>query len=549
MVVKGAGSEWGACFRTVFPGFRPYSLSCWNNIIAIGASEGDIISLDATTGSRITTLSGHTDTVECVTFSSDGRSLASGAYDKTVKLWDMQTGGVVRTFLGHTEDVCSVSISGDNTRIVSGSKEIHLWDIQTGECLHTIQISANHVIFSPIDPQHIIFISGGTAYDRDINGQQVPLKYSGSHIAFSPDCKKFTLCDWDVIVVRDSNSKAIETLSFVDTEIDHCCFSPDGRLFATAKNKIAYIWDITNSESHIVGTLIGHHYQILSLVFSSPSSLVSISDDSSIRFWQIDVLPADSVITNPKYLPPISSAITSVGLQARPGIAVSCDREGIVKIWDISTGLCKASFQTPARDYYLKDARLIDGKLIIAWEKYTRFYIWEAGTDGSPKVVFQHLYEYELQGLRISGDGSKVFCLFEGSIQARSIHTGELVGEVKLELEHDFYLDPLQMDGSKIWIRHRDLSIQGWDLGVPNSLPVPLSDRSAERPLLDFIGGPSWMGNKPSRVKNTVTGKEIFQLFGRYVKPGPIQWDGRYLIAGYESGEVLILDFHYLYPQ
>ena len=27
------------------------------------------------------------------------------------------------------------------------------------------------------------------------------------------------------------------------------------------------------------------------------------------------------------------------------------------------------------------------------------------------------------------------------------------------------------------------------------------------------------------------------------------QWDGRYLIAGYESGEVLILDFIHIIPQ
>jgi WD40 repeat protein len=85
---------------------RSLTLSYWNNVIAIGSEGGDIITLDAITGSRMAVLSGHTDEVNCVTFSSDGRSLASGADDKTVKLWDMQTGGVVRTFLGHTELFC-----------------------------------------------------------------------------------------------------------------------------------------------------------------------------------------------------------------------------------------------------------------------------------------------------------------------------------------------------------------------------------------------------------------------------------------------------------
>jgi hypothetical protein len=43
-------------------------------------------------------------------------------------------------------------------------------------------------------------------------------------------------------------------------------------------------------------------------------------------------------------------------------------------------------------------------------------------------------------------------------------------------------------------------------------------------------------------IKDTVTGKVVLQLNGRYAKPFDVQWDGQYLVAGYESGEVMILD-------
>ena len=550
-VIKGAKTEWGTCSRTVKLDSRALALSYWNNVIAIGSRGGDIITLDAITGSRMAVLSGHTGEVNCVTFSSDGRSLVSGADDNTVKLWDMQTGGVVRTFLGHNDSIWSVSISTDYTRIVSGSDDeaTCLWDIQTGECLCTIkqQDAVRHVGFSPIDPQHIISISGDKVWEWDLNGQQIPPTYDSTCIAFSPDCSKFALCNENAVIVHDSNTRAIQTKIYVDAGNPHyCCFSPDGRLIAAATYRTAYVWDITSPDHHI-GALVGHTRVINSFVFSSPSSLISVSSDESVRFWQIGVLSTDSVTINLGSAPLRSSIIQSVSLQTSSGIAISSDTEGLFNTWDISTGLCKASFQTPAENSSWRDARLIDGRLIVIWCKDDQIYIWESNKDDPPKAVTK--LPSSPKGLRISGDGSKFFTLIAGSIQAWSIHTGELVGKVKLELEQGFYLDPLQMDGSKIWIRLEDLSTQGWDFGVSNSPPVPLSDGSTERPLLDFIGGAEWQTKNPSWVKNTVTGREVCQLSGRYVKPNEVQWDGQYLVAGYGSGEVLIVDFCHLCSQ
>ena len=543
-MVKGAKTEWGACSRIISLGTIPLNLSYWNNVIAIGSTSGDIITLDAITGNRMAVLSGHTGMVRCVTFSSDGGSLASGAWDNTVKLWDMQTGGVARTFFGHTTPICSVSISADYTRIVSGSYEaICLWDIQTGDCLCTIewQDTVYHVSFSPTDPQHIISISGDKVWEWDLNGQQIPPTYNGTHIAFSPDCTKFALCNGDVVTLQDSSSRAIEAQLHVGTDTRYCCFSPDGKLIAATGDSIAYVWDITSSDSQLIWTLVGHDSYITSLIFSSPCTLVSISSEESVRFWNVGDLPTDSVSTDPEPAPLVPSRMVSVGLQARTGIAFSSDVQGVVKIWDISTGLCKSSFQTPGGHSYWKDARLIDGRLIAVWEEDESMYIWDASKDGPPKMVAA--LSSSLKGLRISGDGSKIFCLFERSIQAWSIHTGEPVGEVGLELEQKFCFGPLQRDDSKIWIVLKDLSTQGWDFGVSNSPPVPLSDGPAERPLLDLVRGTSW------QVKDTVTGKEVFHLAGRFADPRFMRWDGQYLVAGDWPEEVLILDFCHLYPQ
>ena len=551
-VVKGAKTEWGTCSRTVLLDSRTRTLSYWNNVIAIGSVNGEIITLNAITGSRMTVLSGHTAEVSCVTFSSDGRSLASGANDNTVKIWDMQTGGVVRTFLGHTGYVWSVSISTDCTRIVSGSRDeaIRLWDVQTGKCLCTIvqQDAVYYVSFSPIHPQHIISISWKKIWEWDFDGQQILPTYNGTHIAFSPDCTKFALCNGDAVTIRDSNSREIEAQFYMTTgDAEYCCFSPDSRLIAAAADCTAHVWDITNPDYHSIGTLIGHTADIQSLIFSSPSSLISTSDDGSVRFWQIGVLSTDPVATNLEPTPAVSPTILSVSLQASAGIAISSDEEGIFRVWDISTGLCNTSFQTPAGYNRWRDARLTDGRLIVVWCKYNEIYIWDTNKHTLPKIVAT--LSSGLNGLRISGDGSKFFCLSGSSIQAWSTHSGEPVGKVEIELEKKFYLDPLQVDNSKIWIQLEDFSTLGWDFGVSNATPTRLFDGSTEKPLLELIGGASWQSKGPSLIKNTATGKEVFQFSGRYMEPREIQWNGQYLVAGYESGEVLILDFCYLCSQ
>ena len=118
------------------------------------------------------------------------------------------------------------------------------------------------------------------------------------------------------------------------------------------------------------------------------------------------------------------------------------------------------------------------------------------------------------------------------------MQTWELVGEVKLGLEELPYLDSLCIDSSRVCVKSMGSSAQeGWDFGVSGSSPVPF-DPSTGRPHLDFIGGARWQTGGPSWIKDTVTGKEVFQLCGVYAKYNDVQWDGQYLVAGYESGEV-----------
>ena len=533
-----------------------WSLSYHNNSVAVGfgpgiinylnrvsSESGGIIILNAITGSQIAVLSGHTGGVSCLNFSLDGESLASGGDDMTVKLWDIQTGGVVKTFHGHTRLVLSVSISADSTRIASGSRDktVCLWDIQTRECLCTIEHkgAVQHICFSPMNPQHLISTSGNEVQWWNVNGHQIPPAYDGSHISFSPDHTQFALCNQKVITVQVSDSRAIVAEFHVANKARYCCFSPNGRFVAAAVGNTVYIWDITNPDPHLVKTFIGHINSITSLVFSSSSSLISASVDKSVKFWKIGALPANQCATEPGSTPITLPSIQTVSLQPRTGIGISCDCDGVLKTWDLSTGVCKESFQIPAASGIClsgRDAQMIDGNLIFVWYKHPKVYIWDTSKD----ELLQTLDTPECIQLRISGDESKIFFLLgEGFIQAWSMQTWEPVGKVELGLEGTPYLDSLYIDSLRVYIHTMGSSAQeGWDFGTSPILPF---DPTIGRPHLDFIGGTIRQTYGPSWIKDS--GKKVFQLSGRYAKPNDVQWDGQYLVAGYESGEVLILDF------
>ena len=291
-MIRGLPARWGACSRTVALAqfHEPGVISCKNNAIAVGLQLGDIVILCAVTGSQVCIFSGHCGTVKSVTFSLDGVFLASGSCDKTIKLWDVQTGGIIRTFSGHKNWVHSVSLSADSAMVASGSADntICLWDTKTGECKNIIeqQGCVYHICFFPTNSQNLISISAERKVQQwNINGYQNGQESTGSNMAFSLDGTQFALCNESSITVQDTKSKTIVAKSHVNSDcIHYCCVSPDGRFIAASNGKTAYVWDTTCSDPHPSESFFEDNGSIYALVFSSPSTLISLSQNKSVKF-------------------------------------------------------------------------------------------------------------------------------------------------------------------------------------------------------------------------------------------------------------------------
>ena len=66
---------------------------------------------DLETGQALRTLEGHSDGVNAVAVTPDGKRAVSASWDKTLKVWDLETGRALRTLEGHSDSVNGVAVT------------------------------------------------------------------------------------------------------------------------------------------------------------------------------------------------------------------------------------------------------------------------------------------------------------------------------------------------------------------------------------------------------------------------------------------------------
>lgn len=82
----------------------------------------------------------HSDVIEAVAYSPDGRWILSGSRDNTAKLWDAKTGRLLRTFTGHQSAIRSIGFLETRTRFMTASDDgtVKIWSTRRDQPLATL---------------------------------------------------------------------------------------------------------------------------------------------------------------------------------------------------------------------------------------------------------------------------------------------------------------------------------------------------------------------------------------------------------------------------
>jgi eukaryotic-like serine/threonine-protein kinase len=367
-------------------------------------------------------LEGHLSCPTSLSFSADGRLLASGSLDHTIRIWDVQSRKEQRKLQGHENHVFGVQFTPDG-RLYSSGRDglVCAWSLESPVRRTGPEHGASGLLsmsLSRSDQRLAVVRKDGTIATTDLalstapvllpelgtdnllatysaNGRLLFVAKRSGEILVRDTAKRqalgrlpgnapavFSQTSQDgqrVLVMDKANRTSVwrtadwrETVHWQVERADCCALSPDGSQFATAREKgLVSLWDTSTGKE--LGTLTHIKEDTTRLAFSPNGRwLAAASDAGPVTVWDRGSRQPVAVLSG-HLLSTTALAFSPDGHRLATG---SSDKDA-VKLWDTGTWQELLTLEVPGGSLS-ELAFTCDGTRLLARTQSGDLLIWTA---------------------------------------------------------------------------------------------------------------------------------------------------------------------------
>jgi WD40 repeat protein/serine/threonine protein kinase len=338
-------------------------------------------------GEELWTLKGHTAGVVGLSYSPDGKRLASADLSGKLRVWDADLNPEALALKGHERLLAMAFSAGGEQFLTAGSdRTVKVWHAPSGRALRTVPIPEQVDGRGAFSPDGRLFAAGAgpdapgsspvQVSDTTTRPSPLPAPRGPRPPTTAPEGPRpgsFPVKVWDTTTGAEIQVLRGHTLS-----AGSMTFSPDNRRLATGSyDRTVRVWEVgTGRQIHL---LAGHASAVSSLAFSPDGTrLASGGIDKSVRLWDLTTgLELRSLHGHQGRI---------LGLSFDPGgkRLASSSVDGTVKVWDVASGHVLLNLTGHLNSGATGAAFSPDGKRLVTVGFDYTIKVWDAASGENP---------------------------------------------------------------------------------------------------------------------------------------------------------------------
>ncbi len=380
-------------------------------------ADGAVRVWDPVAARPIAVLADHLAGVLDLAMTADGNTLAAALTDGQLVVWDTAGSHERVRIPAHAGQARGLAFSPDGSRIASGGddRRVRLWDARTGAHLgdipRTFRGPVNHVAFSPdgawiaasaaqSDGRVVLWDGAGTITDvtRHLGG--------AGTLCFSPDGRVLATAGWDrEIRLWDINQRqTIGKLLSPNGYVQSMHFRDGGQTLLSTGWWTVDLWD-----TQAMGRVRSYSLRAIgpsAVAWKDGSRIAAGLIDGAVQFW--DSSPSPGKVRLVGHAGRVAGSINPDGTLAATG-----DQAGLVRLWSVKDGTLLATI--PAHKARLKSLRFSpNGQLLATGAEDGAAHLWDLRTGSKLASVDRHVSLSD-DALCFSPDGTRLSVVRSGA--------------------------------------------------------------------------------------------------------------------------------------